>query len=188
MTTPSTPVADSVRLALPSEAAVIAAIQRRRWVAELPPELSTSALAALTVEEMTEAWHAAITRPPQARFRVLVAVEDGRVVGFATTLPSADADAEEGVDGAVEEFGIDPPAQRRGHGSRLLHAAVDTLRADGFSRATSWVGTGDDVLRAFLVSAGWAPDGGHREIGPEEGQEPDEAVRLKQVRLHTAIG
>lgn len=176
------PVADSVRLALPGEAEVIAAIQRRCWAAELAADLGESLLDSVSVEEMSQAWHAAITRPPEARCRVLVAVGDGRAAGYATTLPSPDADADPGQDGAIEEFGVDPPAQRRGHGSRLLNACSDTLRADGFARATCWVPASDDRLRAFLAAAGWAPDGSHREIGTE-----DETVRVRQVRLHTGL-
>ena len=175
-------VADSVRLALPAEAAAIAGLQRRAWSSQLPAEMAQALLGELAVEQMTDAWHAAITRPPQARFRVLVAVAEHRVAGFATTVPSPDPDAREGEDGQVDEFVIDPPAQRRGHGSRLLHACVDTLRADGFSRATWWVRATDDAVRRFLTEAGWAPDGGWREIGSD-----DETVKVKQIRLHTDI-
>ena len=56
------------------------------------------------------------------------------------------------------------------------------LRADGFRTARWWVATLDDPLRHLLTDAGWAPDGSTREIGSE-----DEAVRLKQVRLHTDL-
>ena len=63
-----------------------------------------------------------------------------------------------------------------------MNACVDTLRADGFVRARHWLRSDDDVRRTFLTEAGWAPDGAHREIGSE-----DDAVRVKQIRLHTAI-
>jgi GNAT superfamily N-acetyltransferase len=175
------PIADSVRLAWPDEAAAIAALQRRAWAAQLPADVARNLLDSVTEGQMTEAWHAAITRPPQARCRVLVAVEAGRVVGFATTMPSPDDDSEPGVDGQLEEFVIDPPAQQRGHGSRLLNASADTLRADGFHRVFCWVGEDDGLIR-FLSGAGWVPDGGEREIGSD-----DEAVRLRQVRLHTDL-
>ena len=75
-----------------------------------------------------------------------------------------------------------PTARRRGHGSRLLNACVDTLRADGFVRVRHWLRADDDLRRAFLTDAGWAADGAHREIGSE-----DDAIRVKQIRLHTAI-
>jgi ribosomal protein S18 acetylase RimI-like enzyme len=175
-------LADSVRLAWPSEAAGIAAVQRRAWAAQLPPDVAQGMLGSVSAEEMTRAWHSAITRPPQASYRVLVGVEAGRVVAFASIMPSPDEDGEPGEDGQIEEFVVDPPAQRRGHGSRLLHACADTLRSDGFSRARCWVWVEDEPLQAFLVAAGWAPDGAQREIGTE-----DEALRVRQVRLHTDL-
>jgi ribosomal protein S18 acetylase RimI-like enzyme len=175
------PIADSVRLAWPDEAADIAALQRRAWAAQLPADLAEKLLHSVSEAQMAEAWHVAITRPPQATYRVLVATEAGRVVGFASTMPSPDDDREPGVDGQIEEFVIDPPAQQRGHGSRLLNASADTLRADGFRRASCWVGEDDGLIR-FLSGAGWAPDGGEREIGTD-----DETVRLRQVRLHTQL-
>ena len=63
--------------------------------------------------------------------------------------PADDPDAVAGKDGLVAEFVIDPQAQRRGHGSRLLNAVADTLRTDGFVRATWWIPTTDDPLRQF---------------------------------------
>ena len=80
------------------------------------------------------------------------------------------------------QFVIDPVAQHQGHGSRLLNACADTLRADGFLRATCWVNADDDTFRQFLIAAGWAPDGATREIGPD-----DESIRLQESRLHTDL-
>ncbi len=181
MTVSDRPVADSVRLAWPAEAAAIAALQRRAWAAQLPADLAHALLASVSELEMTEAWQQAITRPPKATYRVLVAVESGRVVGFASTMPSPDEDSDPAVDGQIEEFVIDPAAQQRGHGSRLLNACADTLRSDGFRRSYCWVGE-NDVLIRFLADAGWAPDGAEREIGTDDG-----SVRLRQVRLHTDL-
>ena len=175
-------LADSVRLALPVEAAQIAAVQRRGWVQQLPAELAESMLAGVDLDAMTGSWHAAIVRPPLAQFRVLAAVADDRVVGFAAIGPSADPDAEPGADGVVAEFTVDPSAQRRGHGSRLLHACVDTLRADGFTRGTWWVRSTDDALRDFLIAGGWAADGSHQEVGTD-----NDRARVKLIRLHTDI-
>jgi GNAT superfamily N-acetyltransferase len=178
---------DAVRLALPSEADEIAAVQRRSWPQVLGPA-AVRLLESVLLADMTEIWHSAIARPPHARCRVLVATAagtgNGRLVGFATTLPSSDEDAEP-TDGAIEEFVIEPSAQHQGHGSRLLHACVDTLRADGFTRARLWVNSGNDALRGFLSLAGWAADGAWREIGAEEGDGAE--IRLRQVRLHTDI-
>jgi GNAT superfamily N-acetyltransferase len=112
----------------------------------------------------------------------MVALGEERVVGFAAIGPSDEPDAEAGADALIAEFVIDPAAQRRGHGSRLLNACIDTLRADAFQRASWWVQASDDVLRRFLTGAGWAADGAHSEVAVAA-----DGPRLKLVRLHTAI-
>ena len=176
-------VADSVRLAWPSEAAAVSAVQRRAW-ADLPASVGGPLLDGVDEDTMTQAWEQVLARPANARQRVLVAVsENGRVAGFATTGPSEDPDADPAHDGEVDQFWIDPPARRKGHGSRLLNACADTLRADGFDHARWWVLAGDVELRRFLTVAGWEPDGALRTIGDDEG-----SVRLEQARLHTSLG
>ena len=84
-------------------------------------------------------------------------------------------------DGLVAELAVEPAARGRGHGTRLVQAAVDTLKADGFTRATWWVSSKDDALRGLLTSTGFAPDGAHQEVGDEDGG------HLKLVRLHALI-
>lgn len=190
MQSPQHPVADSVRLALPGEAGAIAALQRRSWDETLPPSARETMLESVDADQMAQAWEQAISKPPEARYRVLVAISGGSqesapqttVVGFASTLPCQDADAHPRDDGMIDAFVIDQPAQRQGHGSRLLNACADTLRADGFIRARCWLASTDDRGLAFLREAGWQPDGAHREIGTEDG-----TGRVKQVRLHTDI-
>ncbi|MFV0451362.1 MAG: GNAT family N-acetyltransferase [Propioniciclava sp.] len=173
---------DSCRLALPAEAARIAAIQRRSWSQVLPRDVAGQVLASVDLATMTASWESAIRRPPLATLRVVVAVSSDGITGFTAIGPSDDEDAHPGTDALVAEFVIDPPAQGRGHGSRLLNAIADTLRADGFARATWWVRSSDDPLRAFLASAGWAPDGAHQSVGTDEGAAP-----VKMIRMHTAL-
>lgn len=173
---------DHVRLALASEAQIIADVQRRVWAADTEAAEGAALLQGVDIATMVDTWTKAVTTPPAARYRVLVALVDTRLVGFAITSPSADPDADAADDGAIEELAIDPVARRRGHGSRLLNACADTLIADGFTRASMWVPTRADELRSFLSAAGWAADGAAREIGTD-----DDAVRLKQVRLHVSL-
>lgn len=182
-TDPGVSTPDSVRLALPHEGASIASVQRRSWKQTLPAEVAESLWRSVDLDAMTQSWESAIMRPPLAELRVLVAVNaEGRVVGFAAVGPSDDPDAEPGEDALVAEFVVDPSAQRQGHGSRLLNAVADTLRADGFTRATWWVRSIDDVTRRFVTESGWEADGAHQEV-----ETPDEAARVKMVRLHTAL-
>jgi GNAT superfamily N-acetyltransferase len=179
------PIAEtSVRLALPAEAPAIGAVQvavwRRSFAGLLPDEL----LAELDAEQFTEQWRNALLKPGEARNRVMVALAGRDLVGFAAITPSEDPDADPAQDALIAEFCIRPDATRAGHGSRLLHAVVDTARADGFTRLTIWVNATDDILRAFLTDAGWAADGAHRELGLDD----QGTLRVKQVRLHTAPG
>ena len=95
-----------------------------------------------------------------------------------------DPDCDPVGDGEVAEVTLDPDERAKGHGSRLLQAAVDTLAADRFTRAVTWVNAEDDALRRFFTDAGWAPDTAHRELDLDG----TGSTTVKQVRLHAAIG
>lgn len=180
----SSPSADvSVRVAWADDAPAIASVQVAGYRAAYEGIAHAEQLAALSEDDVAEAWRHSLTKPGDARNRVLVALERNRVVGFAITAPAADPDADPIADGEIREFTVLPDERGKGHGSRLLQACADTLVADRFRRATTWVFASDDALRAFLASAGWAPDGAHRELaaGSAEGEV------VKQVRLHTAL-
>lgn len=178
------PSADvSVRVAWPADAAQLAGVQVAAWRLELADLLPADLLTQMEPEQFAATWHASMSRPEDARNRVLVALERNTVRGFAVTTPSPDPDSDPIADGEIGELVVHPDHRRAGHGSRLLQACVDTLQADKFSRATCWISTTDDVRRRFLTEAGWAPDGAHRELDLHG----DGETRLKQVRLHTAI-
>lgn len=179
----STPTADvSVRVAWADDAAAIAAVQARTWPEQYAGLLPAEALA-VDPEQLAAAWREALARPTDARQRVLVALERNRVVGFALTGPAADPDSDPVADGELSDLTVDPDERRKGHGSRLLQAAVDTMSADRFTRAVLWAVATDDALRGFLTAAGWAPDTAHRELDLDgEG-----TTTVKQVRLHTSF-
>lgn len=168
----------SVRIGWADDAPGIADVQVRAWQQEY-----ADLLAPMGPTEVAAAWHASLVAPKDARNRVLVALERATVRGFAITQPSPDPDADPVADGQIAELTVDPEHGREGHGSRLVHAAVDTLRADRFSRALVWVTTTDDVRRAFLAGAGFEPDGAHRELDLHG----DGTVTVRQVRLHAAL-
>ena len=138
----------------------------------------------MSPEEVAEGWRASLVRPPDARNRVLIALERNLVTGFAVTGPSPDPDADAVADGEVTDLTVDPHQRGKGHGARLMQACVDTLKADRFTRARTWVGASDDELRAFITAGGWDTDGAHRTLDLTG----DGSVLIKQVRLHTDIG
>ena len=180
MTSPTADV--SVRVAWADDAPAIAELQLRTWRTTYADLLPADALPT-DVEAAAASWQAALARPGDARNRVLVALERNRVVGFAITCPASDPDSDPVSDAELMELTVDPGERGKGHGSRLLQAAVETMQADRFTRAVLWSVATDDDLRAFLAGAGWAPDTAHRELDLDgEG-----TTLVRQVRLHTAL-
>lgn len=182
----NSPGADvSVRIAWADDAPAIARVQLRAW-----PELYGGLVPAEAIPSGPEAedaaaaaWAESMQKPGDARNRVLVALERNRVVGFAITGPASDPDRDPVADAELGELTVDPQERGKGHGSRLLQAAADTMSADRFSHAVTWVVAGDDALLSFLTEAGWGADSAHRELDLDG----TGAVRVKQVRLHTQL-
>lgn len=164
----------SVRPAVPNDAAAIAHVQNTTWQSAYADVLPTEALT-LDEGDVSSAWAEAITTPPSAHHRVLVAIDGDQVVGFAACEPSTDED----LDSRAAELTallVEPRWGRRGHGSRLLAAAVDLWREEKVEVAVTWVFETDTVVSGFLTSAGWGPDTVGRPLGDAE-----------QRRWHTAL-
>jgi ribosomal protein S18 acetylase RimI-like enzyme len=178
------PAADvSARVAQGADAGPVAEVQVRAWRSSYAALLPAEVLDTLDAGELASGWFQALTRPQDARQRVLVGLEHATVRGFVVTAPATDPDCDPIATGELSDLTVDPDHRGAGHGSRLLQAAVDTLVADRFVRAVTWVPAADDAVRAFLTATGWAPDGAHRTLDLLG----DGATTVKQVRLHTAL-
>ncbi|MFG2066122.1 GNAT family N-acetyltransferase [Micromonospora tulbaghiae] len=180
-----------VRPARPEDAGEIARIQLATWRVAYRRILPRHVLDNLDEAYLARRWGAAVQEPPSGAHRVLVAVEQAAqsyLVGFVASGP-ADADAlapEEPAEAlgsdvaAVTDLLVEPRWGRRGHGSRLLAAAVDHWRADGLTRAVAWAFDADAATRKFLGSTGWEPDGAARALDVDD-------MLVPQIRLHVAI-
>ncbi len=173
----------SARVAWAEDAPAIAAVQVRAWRTTYADLLPAEVLAALDADNIASVWRTSLGRPEDARNRVLVALERNLVTGFVVTGPAGDPDCDPVATGELADLTVDPHKRRAGHGSRLLQAAADTLVADRFTHAVTWLPADDDDLRAFLTAAGWGPDGAHRTLDLLG----DGTTTVKQVRLHTAL-
>jgi GNAT superfamily N-acetyltransferase len=176
---PDHPVADaSVRVATPWDVDAVGAVQAAVWREAYATVLPGAALAAATPAAFAQAWTDSLANPPSGAYRLLVACAGDEVVGFAAVGPSSDPDATE-IDGELLVGGVRPDARGRGHGSRLLNAAVDTAGVTRFARVRTWLLESDEPTRRFLEAAGFAPDGARRArvTGPAEGDVAGE-VRL----------
>lgn len=172
-----------VRPARRHDVEAIADIHLRAWRHGYRDVLPAETLAEMTGPQAEavwlERWTAAVTEPPSPRHRLLVAVADQIVVGFAAQAPAGDPDRNPAVDAELLTLLVDPVHGRSGHGSRLLAATVDLMREDGATTALSWVFETDTALLGFLAPAGWAPDGARRTI--------DLGEPLHMIRLHTDL-
>jgi len=141
----------SVRPAVAGDESAVTKVQVASWRAT--GVLGEGVVDALDVPAMRGRWSSAITSPPGPGFAVLVALDGPDVVGFAAVSP-----------GQVLSLEVLPEAQRAGHGSRLLAAAVDRLRADGAETVTTWALVDDKARAAFLEASGLGEDGRSRTL------------------------
>jgi len=173
-------VADvSVRPARAEDAERVARVQLETWRTAYGRLLPAEALA-LPEEQVAALWLNAVEQPASPRHRLLVALERDVLVGFLASTPAGDEPLDPELTTEVTALLVEPRWGRRGHGARLLAAAVDGWRADGVQTAIAWAWDADQVTRSFLTSAGWEPDGARRGLDTGAGVQP-------QLRLHVDV-
>lgn len=157
------PVADaSARLARASDAPAVGLVQAAVWRAAYDHVLPQEVVDQFDGPRFARVWRDSLSTPPSPRHVLLVGCAGEQVVGFAAVGPSVDTDATE-TSGELLALGVHPDARRSGHGSRLLNAAVDTLRGKGFDSVSTWILITDESSRAFLIAAGLSPDSAYRD-------------------------
>lgn len=157
------PLADaSARIARASDAPAVGLVQAAVWRSAYSHVLPQDVVAQFDGPSFARVWRDSLSTPPSPRHVLLVGCAGEQVVGFAAVGPSVDPDATE-TSGEVLALGVHPDARRSGHGSRLLNAAVDTLRGKGFDTLSMWILASDEATRAFLTTAGLAPDSAYRD-------------------------
>ncbi|HEX5495269.1 MAG TPA: GNAT family N-acetyltransferase [Mycobacteriales bacterium] len=184
----------SVRPARAADVAEIARIQVDTWRVGYARLLPAEVLASVAAEQAEGRWAAAVAAPPSPRHHVLLACEGQAVVGFVAFGPVDPDDSDDaagafagedeppapGAVGMVLILLVEPRWGRRGHGSRLLTAAVDLMRADGSTHALAWVPEADAASISLYGSAGWEPDGYVRALDADGHQ-------FREIRLHTRL-
>jgi GNAT superfamily N-acetyltransferase len=161
------------------DAGAIAEVQLETWRGQYARILPAVALEGIDLADAESRWREAVQAPPSRDHQVFVALEAGRLVGFAAVGPATDTDAGDTV-GELFELLVGAGSQRLGHGSRLLTATIDHLENRYYRRAVTWRFTADEPARTFFTSAGWGDDGSRRTL--------DMGEAVAQVRLQTEIG
>ncbi|MEO6957819.1 MAG: GNAT family N-acetyltransferase [Antricoccus sp.] len=158
-----------VREARPQDADEIGRILVDTWRQAYAKILPTSALQQLDQAEAAQAWRLAITNPPGPGHQVFTAYERSttgeQIVGFLAIAPPAED--EKAINAPTAEVAtvlVEPRWARRGHGSRLLSAAVAIAAAGKADQLICWLPMKDKASAAFLQSAGWDRDGWTRTL------------------------
>jgi GNAT superfamily N-acetyltransferase len=92
---------------------------------------------------------------------MLLAEEDGELLGFTACGESRDPDAG-ATAGEVQTFFVAPGHWRRGVGRALMDAAIEDLRERGYGEATVWSFAANDRANAFYEAQGFVRDGAER--------------------------
>lgn len=143
-----------VRDAAEADVPGIAEVHVRAWRESYAAFLPAEALAGLSVEERARMWQGAF-RSPDPRCKLLVAEQEGRIVGFCRGGPARSGGTVPlGTDAEVYAIYLLDAVKRQGVGGRLLRGVLDHLAAQGFASAGLWVLTDNTSARHFYESLG----------------------------------
>jgi len=146
-----------LRPAMPTDALDVARVHVRSWQAGYRGLLPDAYLDGLRAEDRAARYTFGSADPD--RPATIVAVEDDRIRGFATTGPARADDPDVGI---VLALYVDPEAWRHGIGRVLIAGARDALVRRGYTHAMLWLLDGNDRGARFYTSDGWAFDGERR--------------------------
>jgi GNAT superfamily N-acetyltransferase len=126
-------------------------------------------------EPDAERWYALIEDPGVS---MLLAEEDGELLGFSTSGESRDQDVDPSV-GEIRSFFVAAGRWGGGIGRELMSAVLDSLRERGCAEATVWSFAANERANAFYERAGFTRDGAER---------TEEAwAHLPEVRLRRSL-
>ena len=144
-----------IRLAMPEDAMAVARVHVRSWQVAYRELLPVAYLDQLRPEDRAERYDFATIDP--AKPRTIVAEEAGSILGFATTMPSREADLP--AHGELCALYVHPDRWSRGIGVALVSAARAHLVETGFRQAVLWILAGNVRAERFYRNDGWLPDG-----------------------------
>jgi GNAT superfamily N-acetyltransferase len=174
-----------IRAARVDDARGIAEVHVDSWRAAYVGLIDQRVLDAQSVDARESMWASWISRsdaglPPigydEPAHRMLVAIEDGRIVGWATYGPGRD----DGTAHLGELAGLyaHPSAWSTGVGHTLIAGVAEGLREAGFDAAYQRVLHGNDRASRFYERHGWLAD------GMEKTADAGGATALRELR-HT---
>jgi ribosomal protein S18 acetylase RimI-like enzyme len=170
----------STRRAIEGDAPALAALHVQAWQWAYRGQLPDTFLNELTATlPRREAWRREMLARRPGEERIWVAEVGGRVVGFADTGPSRDADAAPDT-AELSTLYLDPPVVGTGVGRALLRHAMEDLQQRGYRVAVLWVLESNVRARRFYEIAGWRSDGTTK-------TQARSSVELREVRYQVDL-
>jgi GNAT superfamily N-acetyltransferase len=146
-----------IRPATAEDIGSIARIHVACWQTAYRGILPDETLDALRVEQREDLWRRWIGG---SGVHALVALRDGRIVGFTRLSPARPIDDPPAAAAEVTHLYVDPAVQARGTGRALLEEALGIARASGYRALVLWVLEENRTARRFYERFGLSPDGG----------------------------
>jgi GNAT superfamily N-acetyltransferase len=145
-----------IRPVIPEDALAVARVHVSSWQAAYHGLLPAEYLDSLRPEDRAARYDFSQT-DPQKPYTIAAEVE-GRICGFATTMPSQD------LAGYAElcALYLSPSFWGRGIGVALIEAARAHMLEQGFRSAALWLLRGNVRGERFYRQDGWVPDGAHK--------------------------
>lgn len=146
-----------IRSAKPEDTPQIGYVHCTCWLETYTGQINSEYLASLSPENSTEKFR-------QADFKnVLVLTADDKIVGFSVMGPTRDEDLPASY-ADIHAIYILRQYQKLGQGKKLLTAAIDRLRQEGFDGISVWVLSTNTAAIAFYEKNGFLHDGTEQEI------------------------
>jgi ribosomal protein S18 acetylase RimI-like enzyme len=153
----------TIRAATVDDAAGIAHVHVESWRAAYKGIVPQDFLDAMSETRRTGQWADILAG---GTYRNWVAVQNGRVIGFAGTTEPDASDAPEVAPGGMElaTIYVLREAWGTGVGRSLMDAVVAQHVADRTPELVLWVFKANDRARHFYERAGWRTDGTERDL------------------------
>ena len=148
----------TIRPARADDAPAIAAVHLRSWREAYRDVVSAEYLDSLSEADRTAFWRYAVASPSGGR-RVVVAEQEGRVVGFASWGPSRDEDAEHATQ-EIYAIYLEPESWGHGVARELMRAVLADVGEA--APVTLWVLSDNARARHFYRRHGFTADGVER--------------------------
>jgi GNAT superfamily N-acetyltransferase len=147
-----------LRPAGPEDAAPIAGLNVRSWQVSYGGVFPDEFLDEMKTRETQVRWLTEVLVEGSS-FRTTVAVESGKVVGFAILGPVRDSDLDASTAHELYSLYVEPDRIGTGIGRLLMDDALRYLRSGPWTAAVLWMLRDVTPTRRFYEAAGWSFDG-----------------------------